>query len=107
MRFGQVSFVVGIENTHEPVSSADEETDSGRDGAAAPVASDPVTAELLSEAQRRVFDLLLSGTKEKSIARRLELSPHTVHNHVCAIFRVFEVHSRTELLARLLKRGVE
>lgn len=54
----------------------------------------------LSRAQRRVFEVLLSGLAEKAIARKLKLSTHTVHNHVRAIFRFFDVHSRTELLAK-------
>ena len=58
---------------------------------------------LLSEAQQRVFDELLSGLPEKAIARRLRLSTHTVHNHIRAIFRHYEVHSRAELLARHLR----
>jgi DNA-binding NarL/FixJ family response regulator len=59
----------------------------------------------LSEAERRVFELLLTGQPEKGIARRLDLSPHTVHNHVRAILRAFHVHSRAELLAELLRNG--
>ena len=60
--------------------------------------------EGLSEAQRKVFDRLVTGLAEKSIARQLGLSPHTVHNHVRAIFRIIGVHSRPELFAMLLPR---
>ncbi len=53
----------------------------------------------LSEAQRRVLDLLLTGRAEKEVAARLEVSPHTVHNHVKEIYRKMGVNSRPELLA--------
>jgi pSer/pThr/pTyr-binding forkhead associated (FHA) protein len=53
----------------------------------------------LSEAQRRVLDLLVSGGAEKQVAADLKLSPHTVHNHVKVIYRRFGVSSRAELLA--------
>jgi pSer/pThr/pTyr-binding forkhead associated (FHA) protein len=53
----------------------------------------------LSDAQKRVLDLLLDGKSEKEVARRLEISPHTVHNHVKEIYKKMEVNSRPELLA--------
>lgn len=56
----------------------------------------------LSEAQRRVLDLALTGLVEKQIARRLNISRHTAHNHLRNIYRILDVHSRGELLAQLL-----
>jgi DNA-binding CsgD family transcriptional regulator len=56
----------------------------------------------LSDAQRRVFDLLVAGLPEKAISRRLNLSQHTVHTHVTRIYHLLGVHSRAELLASLL-----
>lgn len=58
----------------------------------------------LSPAEERVFELLLCGLAEKLIARRLVLSPHTVHNHVKRIYRAFGVHSRPELLVAVSGR---
>ncbi len=57
----------------------------------------------LSAAERRVFDLILSGLSEKEVAYRLEISPHTVHAHVKKIYEVLEVRSRAELLARFIR----
>lgn len=54
---------------------------------------------LLSEAQRRVLDLLVGGLSEKETAIRLDISRHTVHNHVKVIYRRFDVTTRAELLA--------
>jgi DNA-binding CsgD family transcriptional regulator len=59
----------------------------------------------LSKAQCRVVTLLLEGLAEKHVASRLHVSSRTVHNHVQAIYRAFQVHSRSELLVRLLKQG--
>lgn len=58
----------------------------------------------LSEAQRRVFDLALTGLVEKQIARRLNISRHTAHNHLRNIYRILDVHSRGELLAQFLPK---
>jgi DNA-binding NarL/FixJ family response regulator len=45
---------------------------------------------------------LSRGRSEKEVAAALRLSPHTVHDHVKALYRHFGVHSRSELLARCL-----
>jgi DNA-binding CsgD family transcriptional regulator len=57
----------------------------------------------LSAAERRVFDLILSGLTEKEIAGRLKLSHHTVHNHIRQIYRIAAVRSRVELLAQYVQ----
>jgi DNA-binding CsgD family transcriptional regulator len=95
IRFGNVPFLVTIKDL-------DEETEPCKNGKDSVLVAGSRNLANLSEARRRVFDLLVSGTTEKVIAHRLKLSPHTVHKHVGAIFRTFEVHSRAELLALLL-----
>jgi DNA-binding CsgD family transcriptional regulator len=57
----------------------------------------------LSAAERRVFDLILSGHAEKEVANRLEISRHTVHCHVRKIYRTLHVRSRAELLAKYVR----
>ena len=47
----------------------------------------------------RVLEQLKKGFAEKQVAVRLQLSPHTVHNHTKAIYKKFKVSSRPELLA--------
>ncbi len=37
-----------------------------------------------------------------AISRRLSISPHTVRNHIKAMFRKFGVHSQAELVDRLM-----
>lgn len=54
----------------------------------------------LSPRQREVLRCLLEGDSEKQAARRLNISPLTVHDHVKALHKRFGVSSRGELLAR-------
>jgi pSer/pThr/pTyr-binding forkhead associated (FHA) protein len=58
---------------------------------------------LLTTAERRVFDLILSGLAEKEVAHRLEISANTVHCHVRKIYDAFGVSSRAELMARFIR----
>jgi DNA-binding NarL/FixJ family response regulator len=57
----------------------------------------------LSPRMRQTLDCLLAGDSEKQIARKLALSPHTVHVYVKALYRGFDVCSRSELLARFVQ----
>jgi DNA-binding NarL/FixJ family response regulator len=52
----------------------------------------------LSAREREVLRLFLSNYRVASIARTLFISPHTVRNHLKAIFRKFGVRSQVELL---------
>ncbi len=58
----------------------------------------------LTAAQQRVLVELLAGLSEKAIAAKLDLSKHTVHNHIKAIYAEYRVNSRSELLARFITR---
>lgn len=55
----------------------------------------------LSPRQRQVLALLQRGMGEKQIAAELDVSPHTVHDYVKALYRAHAVQSRAELLAKL------
>jgi DNA-binding CsgD family transcriptional regulator len=66
----------------------------------------PTTAlDQLTKAERRVFDQLLTGSSEKEVAGKLEISQHTVHNHIKQIYRKLKVNSRPELLALFVPEG--
>ena len=54
---------------------------------------------------RQVLLCLLEGDGDKQIAARLKLSAHTVNEYVKRVFAHFGVASRTELLARWVRRG--
>ena len=55
----------------------------------------------LTPRQRQVLELLRAGLSEKEIAGRLDISDHTAHDHVKAVYRAAQVRSRGELLARV------
>jgi DNA-binding NarL/FixJ family response regulator len=52
----------------------------------------------------QTLEFLLKGDSEKQVANRMKLSQHTVHGYVKALYRLYGVSSRAELLARHLKR---
>jgi DNA-binding CsgD family transcriptional regulator len=54
----------------------------------------------LSPRQRDVLVCLMEGDSEKQVARRLNISQHTVHDYVKMLHVRFGVRSRGELLAR-------
>ncbi len=68
-----------------------------------PVAGAAVAPELerLSRRERDVVNELLRGHRVVSIASRLEVSEHTVRNHLKSIFRKLEVHSQAELVGMI------
>jgi DNA-binding NarL/FixJ family response regulator len=57
--------------------------------------------ERLSRREREILRAVSSGQRVASIARLLAISPHTVRNHLKAIFRKVGVHSQVELLGHL------
>jgi len=51
---------------------------------------------------RDTLRCLLAGDSEKQVASRLILSPHTVHVYVKKLYKLYDVNSRSELLAKCL-----
>lgn len=71
--------------------------------------SGPSPSVKLTPRARAVLERLTQGDSEKEIAAHLDISTHTVHDHVKAIHRAYGVRSRGELLARVAqtsRRGV-
>lgn len=54
-------------------------------------------AKKLSLRESEVFDLILDGRRVSQVAQELFISPHTVRNHLKAIFQKLDVHSQQEL----------
>jgi DNA-binding CsgD family transcriptional regulator len=59
----------------------------------------------LPRRSQAVLRCVLEGDSDKQISRRTHISPHTVNGHLKVIFRHFGVQSRSELLARWVRRG--
>lgn len=95
VKFGGISFQVVMAN--QEADESNQETTS----VARPV--NVLEEWPLTPAQRRVAELLAEGLSEKEIASKLLISKHTVHNHVREIYRVVQVHSHPEFVARLLR----
>jgi DNA-binding CsgD family transcriptional regulator len=60
----------------------------------------------LAPRHRETLELLISGCTERQIAQGLEISRHTVHVYVKALFAHFGVSSRGELSAGILARWI-
>ncbi len=65
----------------------------------------PLT-EPLTPREREVLDLLSQGLANRDIARRLEISEHTVKFHVASIYGKLGVQSRTEAVGRGIRLGL-
>lgn len=59
----------------------------------------------ISRREIQTLRLLLQGLCDKEIASLMQLSAPTVRQYIRSIFRVFQVESRAELLARWLNRS--
>jgi PAS domain S-box-containing protein len=58
-------------------------------------------AERLTKREREIVTCLLEGERVVSISHRLNVSPHTVRNHLKSIFRKLRVHSQAELVSHV------
>jgi DNA-binding NarL/FixJ family response regulator len=98
VRFGHVSFLLSSTSLDANEDNSEMET------ALCSIAEMILgpDAKKLSLKQRAIVQLLLEGLSEKKIALRLYVSRFTVHNHIQAVYRILNVHSRSELLARFL-----
>jgi len=66
----------------------------------------PVDILGLTQRQSDVLVLLLQGKPNKLICRDLRLSEGTVKVHVSAILRALNVHSRSQAIVELARRGI-
>ncbi len=56
----------------------------------------------MSPRMRQTLEGLLCGESEKQIAYRMGISQHTVHFYVKALYKLYGVNSRGELLSRFV-----
>jgi DNA-binding CsgD family transcriptional regulator len=59
------------------------------------------TVSMLTEREQEVALLIVEGSSNRAIARRLGISSRTAENHVANLLRKLELASRTQLVARL------
>jgi hypothetical protein len=78
LRFGEVSFLVKDDSVETDSDLNTDVCDLGQLG--------PPVETIFAPAQKRVLEMVLEGRCEKEITRGLHLSPHTVHNHLQAIY---------------------
>jgi DNA-binding NarL/FixJ family response regulator len=62
--------------------------------------------EALTAREREVLELLSQGLPNKLIARRLQISEHTVKFHVSSIYAKLGATSRTDAVSRGVRRGL-
>jgi DNA-binding CsgD family transcriptional regulator len=68
-------------------------------------AADEPTLSSLTHRRLQVLNRLIAGDSEKQIAFALGVAKATIHDHVLAIYRHYEVSSRGELLAKFIGRA--
>jgi len=73
---------------------------------ASPTDDAALPIEPLSPREREVLQLLAQGLPNKAIARRLEISEHTVKFHVNAILSKLGAQSRTDAVVRASRAGL-
>ncbi len=73
---------------------------------ALPSASPAVPVEELTHRESEVLHLLAEGLTNKAIARRLDISDHTVKFHINAILSKLHAQSRTEAVVIGLRLGL-
>ena len=61
-------------------------------------------AESLSEREQQVLDLLSQGLIYKEIAEKLGIAYETVHTYIRRIYEKLQVRTRTEAVAKFLRR---
>lgn len=62
--------------------------------------------EALTAREREVLELLSRGLPNKLIARKLQISEHTVKFHVSSIYAKLGASSRTDAISRGVRRGL-
>ena len=62
---------------------------------------------MLTSREKEVIELLMMGKTNKQIAKELCITSHTVKAHLEHIYEKYKVHSRIELVIKILKSGQE
>ncbi len=109
---GARGFVAKTASPHELLDAINSVLEGGRhvtaDLRSASRTINGVSVDILGLTQRQadVLLLLLQGKPNKLICRDLRLSEGTVKVHVSAILRALNVHSRSQAIVELARRGI-
>jgi two-component system response regulator DesR len=68
--------------------------------------ADQQDAVALSDREREVVSLMVTGATNREIAARLHLSPHTVKEHTSSLYRKLRVRNRAEAVQRAERLGL-
>lgn len=68
--------------------------------------ADDTPTETLTPRERSVLALLAEGMSNKAIAKRLEISDHTVKFHLAAVLSKLSATSRTEAVTKAVRAGL-
>jgi DNA-binding CsgD family transcriptional regulator len=98
LRLGAVPCLITPESQLRSFSPEDEST---RGGTLPKNGHSLGISDKLSSPQAEVLRFIIEGMTEDEVAIKTGRSYHTVHNHVRAIYRIYNVHSRGELMSRL------
>ncbi len=100
-RAGAAGFVVKTAPTAELVAAIRHVADGGLHFASRP---DPRSRPLTGR-ERGVLGCIVAGSSNDEIAHALAITTRTVEAHLTRLYDRFEVHSRTELVARAVREG--
>ncbi len=67
---------------------------------------DHAPVEPISEQERRILSLFAEGRNPAAIARKLEISPQTLRNHLHHINQKLRTHNRLEAVTHAIRRGL-
>src|SRR5690606_40589394 len=60
----------------------------------------------LTPREREILGLICQGLSDPEIARTLNVSPHTVRNHVASLYSKLQVHRRSAAIVWARERGI-
>lgn len=63
-------------------------------------------SELLSSRQVEILQMIADGLSTKQVARELEITQKTVHNHLNTIYRRLDTQSLTHAVLSAVRRGI-
>lgn len=68
--------------------------------------ANPLLGVGLTDREKQILELMVSGKTIARVADILHCSPHTVHDHARKIYRKLNVHNRSELVQKAAAGGI-